>query len=113
VSQHYSDYRQDDKHALPDVEVFEMTARETAEHCRWKGSSAWEDAIYEYMKRPEFRLAGMNSRIRDAMFDTMIEEECIEGGWFYWFCFPGCLPDSEPFGPYKTRAEAIAAAQTT
>jgi hypothetical protein len=103
VSQHYSDYQQDDEHGLPDVEVFEMTARETAER--------WEDAIYEYMKRPEFRLAGVNSRTRDAMFDTMIEEECIEGGWFYWFRFPGCLPDSEPFGPYKTRAEAIAAAQ--
>ena len=27
-------------------------------------------------------------------------------GWYYWFCFPGCLPDSSPFGPYKTPAAA-------
>jgi hypothetical protein len=32
-------------------------------------------------------------------------------GWYFWYCFPGCLPDSEPFGPYDTEAEAIAAAQ--
>ena len=34
-----------------------------------------------------------------------------EPGWFYWYCFPGCLPDSEPVGPFASEAEAIAAAQ--
>ena len=34
-----------------------------------------------------------------------------ETGWYYWFCFPGCLPDSEPNGPFSTKAEAIADAQ--
>ena len=29
-------------------------------------------------------------------------------GWYYWSCFPGCLPDSEPWGPFATRAEALA-----
>jgi hypothetical protein len=28
-------------------------------------------------------------------------------GWFYWFCFPGCLPDSEPAGPFETREAAL------
>lgn len=37
--------------------------------------------------------------------------EPMPAGWYYWFCFPGCLPDSEPMGPYATEAEAIAAAQ--
>ena len=32
-------------------------------------------------------------------------------GWFYWFCFPGCLPASEPIGPFDTEAEALADAQ--
>jgi hypothetical protein len=27
-------------------------------------------------------------------------------GWFYWFCLPGCLPDSDAMGPFKTEAEA-------
>jgi hypothetical protein len=26
--------------------------------------------------------------------------------WFYWFCLPGCLPDSDPMGPFKTDKEA-------
>lgn len=104
MSQHYSDpSREADLHALPDVEVFELTAREVAERD--------EDLIDTYMQRPEFRLAPMNSRVREAMFDVMIEAEGIEGGWYYWFCFPGYMPESDAVGPYATREEAIAAAQ--
>lgn len=29
-------------------------------------------------------------------------------GWYYWFCFPGCMPDSEPVGPYETEELAVA-----
>jgi hypothetical protein len=32
-------------------------------------------------------------------------------GWYYWYCFPGCLPDSEPMGPYHTYNQALRAAQ--
>ena len=32
-------------------------------------------------------------------------------GRYYWFCFPGCLPDSDPVGPFGTEAEALADAQ--
>jgi len=100
MSQHYSDEsRADDTYALPDVEVFEMTARELAERD--------DDMVYEYMARHEFRLASMNSLVRDKMFDAMIEEQGITGGWVYWYCFPGCMPDSDVFGPFKTRDEAI------
>ena len=97
--------RGDDPHALPDVEVFQLTATEVA--------AMDEDLIYEYMKRREFRLASMNSRDRDAMLDAIVEEQGIEGGWFWWTCLPGCLPDSEPMGPFKTYAEALADAQDT
>jgi hypothetical protein len=105
MSYHYSNPdREHDPHALPDVEVFEMTAREVAE--------TDEDLIREYMKRHEFRLAGFNSRDREKMFDAMIEEEGIEGGFYFHFCFPGCLPESDfPTGPFKTRKEAAAAAE--
>lgn len=27
--------------------------------------------------------------------------------WFYWFSFPGCLPESEPFGPFDTEKQAL------
>lgn len=32
-------------------------------------------------------------------------------GWYWWPCFPGCLPDGDPTGPFKTEAEAIADAR--
>lgn len=34
-----------------------------------------------------------------------------EPGWYWWACFPGCMPDGEPCGPFATEAEAIADAQ--
>lgn len=98
--QFYSDpEREHDKWALPDCEVFELTAREVAEQD--------EDMIYEYMKRHTFSLASMCSRDRDKMFDAMIEEEGITGGWFYWYCFPGCMPEGSPMGPYASAQAAI------
>ena len=104
MSQHYSNPdREDDDYALPDLEVFELTAREVAEQD--------EDMIHEYMQRHEFRLAAMNGKTREAMFDAMVAEEGITGGWFYWYCFPDCLPDSEAVGPFKTRDEALTAAR--
>ena len=39
------------------------------------------------------------------------EDSAPENGWYWWNCFPGCLPDSEPMGPFATEAEAIADAQ--
>jgi hypothetical protein len=34
-----------------------------------------------------------------------------EAGWYYWFCFPGCLPDSDPIGPFATSDAALADAR--
>jgi hypothetical protein len=35
----------------------------------------------------------------------------FQAGWYWWSCFPGCLPDSEPCGPFATEQEAILDAQ--
>lgn len=32
-------------------------------------------------------------------------------GWYWQSCFPGCLPDSEPNGPFATEDEALADAR--
>ena len=95
--------RETNTYALPDVEVLQLTAEEIAERD--------EDMVSEYLRRPEFRLATMNSRARDAMLTAMIEENNITGGWMFWCCFPGCMPDSDAFGPYATYAEAVEAAR--
>lgn len=34
-----------------------------------------------------------------------------EPGWYWWPCFPGCLPDSDPVGPFATEADALADAR--
>lgn len=95
--------RQSDTYAMPDARVYELTAREVAEMD--------EDTIRSYMRRREFQLAAMSSRVRDAMFDAMIKDLAITGGWFFDYCLPGCLPDSQPFGPYESRDAAITAAR--
>lgn len=73
MAQHYSDpTRENDPHALPNVETFYMTAAEIAE-------AEWVDG----------------------------EDDPKAPGWYYWFCFPGCLPDGDPVGPFATEAEAL------
>lgn len=36
--------------------------------------------------------------------------DCFEGcepGWYWWACFPGCLPDSDPCGPWPSKEAAM------
>jgi hypothetical protein len=35
------------------------------------------------------------------------EDQPREPGWYWWACFPGCLPDSEPVGPFSSEEEAV------
>lgn len=37
--------------------------------------------------------------------DRQAEARSLEG-WYYWTCCPGCLPDSDAIGPFKTEEEA-------
>lgn len=34
-----------------------------------------------------------------------------ESGWYWWSCFPGCLPDGDASGPFTTEEEALADAR--
>ena len=34
------------------------------------------------------------------------DDEPTGAGWYWWTCSPGCLPDSDPFGPFETEQEA-------
>jgi hypothetical protein len=33
-------------------------------------------------------------------------------GWYWWECYPGCLPDGEAFGPFPTSYRAYRDALT-
>ncbi len=90
MSQHYSDpSRENDKWSLPDVEVFHLT----------------ESEAYDINKDNGCTCAKHESCECDA-------PAALEEGWYYWFCFPGCLPDSDPIGPFATEQEAIEDAQS-
>ncbi len=41
--------------------------------------------------------------------DGWIDEDGdpYDAGWYFWFCLPGCLPDSDPSGPYPSEQAAI------
>lgn len=35
----------------------------------------------------------------------------LEPGFYWWTCFPGCMPDSDPFGPFESEEAALADAR--
>lgn len=79
MTQIYSDpERENDPHALPNIEVFEVDY----------GLNV-ENLSEDLHKRPGSEVIG----------------------WYWWSCFPGCLPDDEATGPFATKEEAIADAQ--
>ena len=34
------------------------------------------------------------------------EGEPLDPGWYYWYVLPGCLPDSDAYGPFASEEEA-------
>ena len=45
--------------------------------------------------------------------DEYEQEEPSEPGFYWWACLPGCMPDSDPFGPFATYDEALQDARDT
>ena len=93
--QAYSDpARELDQHALPDIEVFYMSYTEfmTADADSWMAELMRDNPAYP-----------INNTAHDTASNL--------AGFYWWSCFPGCLPDGEPIGPFETEAEALADAQ--
>lgn len=90
-------------YTLPNIWVTQFTAHEVAE--------VMEDEIREYSRMPQYRLASMNSTVRERMLDAIVTDHDVHGGFMWAVCLPGCLPDSEWFGPFLSYAEALADAR--
>jgi len=79
MTQIYSDPdREKEHHSLPDIEVFYISRIEAEKN---------RQELYEHES-----------------------DDCVgltSEGWYWWSCFPGCLPDSEPEGPFDTEEDAI------
>lgn len=39
------------------------------------------------------------------------DDEPNEAGFYWWSCFPGCLPDGDAIGPFATEEAALADAR--
>ena len=44
--------------------------------------------------------------------DSVPEEVIAEvasglAGWYWWSCFPGCMPDSDALGPFRSEEDAF------
>ena len=82
--QAYSDpKRASDPYALPDVEVWSHV-------CKLEPSAATGE-----LECPVLDDCGA----------------CPGTGWYWWTCFPGCLPDGDPNGPFDSEALAMADAR--
>jgi hypothetical protein len=58
-----------------------------------------------------FGVSQMEANYSLANTDHADEHTITEPGWYWWTCFPGCLPDGPPIGPYETEREALLDAQ--
>jgi hypothetical protein len=86
--QAYSDpKRENDPHALPDLEIFHAKVGE------WAYDAYGERCDVE----------------RDGKGEAT--NLLNEAGWYWWVHSPGCLPDSEPNGPFETSDEALKVAR--
>ena len=63
---------------------------------------------YEYGSFEVFYLTKKDIRAREWGEES---GQIPDPGWYWWACFPGCMPDGDPMGPFATEAEAIADAQ--
>lgn len=80
MSRHYSDpEREEETYALPDIEVF------------------YVDDLGRVDGEPFVLPHGPGDEA----------EGLAEEGYYYWYCFPGCMPDSEPIGPFLSVEDAI------
>lgn len=99
MSAHYSDpSRESEPHALPDVEV-------------------WSDRVYRVECRcGDYDVPEGTATAEGVTYCPSCERPAhairtARVAWWWWTCFPGCLPDSEPMGPFATEAEALADAR--
>lgn len=86
--------RADDAHSLPDVEIFQEDAI-TCEHC----GATFPDPNDNPILCPD-----CGKKTRAACSDRQV--------WWWWACFPGCLPDGDPQGPFDSENAALADAHS-
>jgi hypothetical protein len=100
MAYHYSHPRREsDPHALPDLEVWRDRIAEVTCDC----------GTYDVPMEQAREMTHCPSCEEEIDADAI--EYTQKEAWFYWFCFPGCLPEGSVNGPYATEDAALAAAR--
>jgi hypothetical protein len=58
---------------------------------------------------PLYDVDWINGRAIEVFYAD-VELACAFGGtsgWYWWECYPGCLPDGDAFGPFTTSYRAL------
>jgi hypothetical protein len=101
MTQAYSDpSRELEPYALPDIELFYVAESEfiTAKKDSWEYYFICNDHDLEEGSVPSQK-------------EKKVSSENLSG-FYYWFCFPGCMPETEyPFGPFTSEKNALDDAQ--
>jgi hypothetical protein len=100
MSQAYSDpSRSNDPYALPDIEVWQDEVAELDCDCGfYEVPSSHAFAVEDECDCPSCGKAVLPKATKNLK-------------WFYWFCFPGCLPESDSHGPFDSKADALSDAR--
>jgi hypothetical protein len=114
---HFDQKREDNLLSLPDA--FYVSVDDVL--CSDPGSATFEqlcenigiphDQRRSWLSVMRFSDNDYPSSIEERLGEIKAEAENLQG-WYYWACFPGCLPDSDPIGPFETENEAIADARS-
>ena len=74
---------------------------------------AYSDATREHEQHalPDVEVFYMTHQIANDLDGESGVFQNWPAGYYWWSCFPGCLPDSEPYGPFDTEADALADAR--
>lgn len=102
--------KESDPYAQSDAETFELTQQDFL-----SSDPESEDFISLCTELNESTVRTWRDLFKDCEFFNCFEERVNEilaaatdlEGWYWWTCFPGCLPESEPFGPFETEEDAI------
>ena len=66
-----------------------------------------EYGSFEAFYATETMVKDMNQQWYEDTKEPFDVEPPYSVGWYWWACFPGCLPDGDAHGPFKTEEEAF------
>ena len=99
----YHSFLDEDGNEHGSFEVFYMDEGDCEEHNDQLCTEFWDDYTNGDESEEDY------DEIREDILEC---EGGLRPGWYWWACFPGCLPDGDPCGPFVSEEEAHDDAQS-